>query len=380
MNICALARRYGVVAAGILVLAASSAGQAQTPAITAKGLIESTVSGFRFPDGTVQTSAAAAGATYKRTVIISPVAGNSLASGTVLLNALASITTASATDRWLLKLEPGIYDLGTNALTMKSYVDIEGSGDTSTLIMSARSGVDFTTLSSVVIGAGSSELRAVMVRNVGGASLASVAVYAAGVRGFNLRDVYLRSRASIAVGLFLNDATVDAFHITISAGEAADNSADGVVVNGGAILSIANSSITADARGSGASTFGIEVNSGTVELDNSSVVSRNASDFSYGLRVSLGTTTVTNSLIKVELTGRRYAVATSQNDLARILIYNSRVVAGAVFTSSNVLALSRAAGSTLRVSGSLVDSASGGSPTCILSFSDTAATTCPAPN
>jgi hypothetical protein len=53
-------------------------------------------------------------AAYKRTVLVSPV-GTPQQNGTALRNALASITGASATNPYLLKIEPGIYDLGGSA-------------------------------------------------------------------------------------------------------------------------------------------------------------------------------------------------------------------------------------------------------------------------
>ena len=63
-----------------------------------------------------------------RTVLVSPVPGNPVASGTDLRNALAGISSPSATNRWLLKIEPGIYDVGTVSLQMRPWIDIEGSG------------------------------------------------------------------------------------------------------------------------------------------------------------------------------------------------------------------------------------------------------------
>lgn len=63
-----------------------------------------------------------------RTVLVSPVPGDPVASGTALRNALAGISSPSSTNRWLLKIEPGIYDVGTTSLQMRSWVDIEGSG------------------------------------------------------------------------------------------------------------------------------------------------------------------------------------------------------------------------------------------------------------
>jgi hypothetical protein len=50
--------------------------------------------------------------------------------------AVNSITDASATKMYLIKVMPGIYDLGTNPLQMKQYVDVEGSGEDNTVITS----------------------------------------------------------------------------------------------------------------------------------------------------------------------------------------------------------------------------------------------------
>ena len=55
-----------------------------------------------------------------RTVLVSPVPGDPIASGTALRNALANISSPSSTNRWLLKIEPGIYQLQGTALLVRS--------------------------------------------------------------------------------------------------------------------------------------------------------------------------------------------------------------------------------------------------------------------
>ena len=105
-----------------------------------------------------------------QTVHVHPVPGDAPASGTALLNALNGITNASATKRYVLKIEPGIYDVGTTMLVMKPYVDIEGSGQQATVIQGL--GNNDTALSTGVIkGAGSSELRNLQIKSTGSASL-----------------------------------------------------------------------------------------------------------------------------------------------------------------------------------------------------------------
>jgi hypothetical protein len=94
-----------------------------------------------------------------RTVHVSPVAGNPVASGNRLWNALADITTAAADNPWLIKIEPGTFDLDGRSLVLKPYVDIEGSGRETTII--------FSTVETVgtIQGADFVELRELTVRN-----------------------------------------------------------------------------------------------------------------------------------------------------------------------------------------------------------------------
>jgi hypothetical protein len=73
--------------------------------------------------------------------------------------------TPSETNPCLLKILPGIYDISTNTLKMKPYVDIEGSGENVTKIRGNGSGYD--TYSIVIEGAKHSELRSLTVEHTG---------------------------------------------------------------------------------------------------------------------------------------------------------------------------------------------------------------------
>ena len=55
--------------------------------------------------------------------------GTALQNGAALLAALSGISGASATNPYLLKIEPGVYDMGSNGLSLLPYVDVEGSGE-----------------------------------------------------------------------------------------------------------------------------------------------------------------------------------------------------------------------------------------------------------
>lgn len=78
--------------------------------------------------------------------------------------ALNSITDASASNPYLLKIMPGIYDLGSGALYMKEYVDIEGSGENTTVIQSSVEGTSWPFVGTVN-GASNAEIRFLSVKN-----------------------------------------------------------------------------------------------------------------------------------------------------------------------------------------------------------------------
>jgi hypothetical protein len=85
-----------------------------------------------------------------RTVVVSPGA-SATASGTNLINALTVFKNdpakASATNHWLIKLEPGVYDVGAATAEMQPFVDLEGSGELTTTIKGT--GVTLTTANGV---------------------------------------------------------------------------------------------------------------------------------------------------------------------------------------------------------------------------------------
>ena len=74
-----------------------------------------------------------AGQRAKRAILVSPKL-TAAESGTALLSTLKGITDSSSTNPCLIKIEPGIYDIGSKSLQMKPYLDIEGSGELVTTI------------------------------------------------------------------------------------------------------------------------------------------------------------------------------------------------------------------------------------------------------
>jgi hypothetical protein len=77
-------------------------------------------------------------ARWKRTLIVGPGATET-ESGANLAAAIDAVT-AGAEQPWLIKIEPGVYDLGEGYLQTKPYVHLAGSGEAATVITARRQG------------------------------------------------------------------------------------------------------------------------------------------------------------------------------------------------------------------------------------------------
>jgi pectin methylesterase-like acyl-CoA thioesterase len=131
--------------------------------------------------------------------------------------ALASIPDASPTNRYLVRVGPGVY---TETVTMKEWVDIEGSGEDTTTISQVGNPSSST---GTVIGASNSGLRSLTVRNTGGNSY-STAIYNSGVdAAMSIEHVSATaSGSSIAsTAIYNNSSSPSMSNMTITASDIA---------------------------------------------------------------------------------------------------------------------------------------------------------------
>lgn len=101
--------------------------------------------------------------------------------------AINAISDASAANPYLIKVMPGIYDIGTNTLVMQSYVDLEGSGEGVTKITGNHEGMSYLNWhypGGVLTGASNSEVRNLTVENTGGGVGYYVAIVASSDASF----------------------------------------------------------------------------------------------------------------------------------------------------------------------------------------------------
>jgi len=200
-----------------------------------------------------------------RTRTVRPV-GTQAQNGAALLSALANITTASALNPFLLKLQPGIYDIGASTLSMKPHVDIEGSGELSTTITSSG-GANAITVS----GADSTEIRFLTLN----ASSAG---------------------SNFAIGYYLQSATSRLTHVAIATTETGPGGAGiGISVTNGAALTTDH--VTVSAIAPIGQSEGLQCLGSTVFIQNSAFSASGGSLQSNGVLNDSCTVNLQNSVV-----------------------------------------------------------------------------------
>ncbi len=233
------------------------------------------------------------------TIIVHRV-GTPAQNGQALLNAMAGITTNSANNPFLLKIEPGTYDLGNQSLVMKQFVDIEGSGQLSTTVTAAGSAF---TSSGTISGVSNAELRSLTVANTGGNT------FALGIAGATqITDVRVivsggtdSQYGNMGIQVFSNGATtitdvrVSVFSNSGSAG------CIGILNNGGASPTMNNVSVNISSGLTGSAIGVRNVSSAPTVINNLTVnISGGTGAFNAGiLNESTASPSVTSSSITV---------------------------------------------------------------------------------
>lgn len=125
----------------------------------------------RFDAASAQWACAAPAASLLRTIVISP-SSNAQGNCDALRSAMMGVFDNSAENPFLIKLEPGLYDCGSQPLFMKPFIDIEGSGANLTRIIGNPEGDDGGTFRfGVITGANNAELRQLTVEHIGGTQI-----------------------------------------------------------------------------------------------------------------------------------------------------------------------------------------------------------------
>jgi hypothetical protein len=234
---------------------------------------------------------------FTHTLIVSPDA-DPVQAGRVLREVVSGIADPSALNPYLVKIEPGIYDLEENSLFMRPYVDIEGSGEGVTTITSAIS-----TGSGTVVGTNNSELRFVTVKNTGEAGQQDAALFSESTSPRYTHVTAVASGGNDNDAIHISNGTPVLSYVTATA---LGGSRSTGVANFGGLLIASNSTFSAaDAVNTNLgvlSTFG-----GTVRAT-SSTISASGGVIAVGLRTNNGTHTLTDVTLSASGTTESYGI------------------------------------------------------------------------
>jgi hypothetical protein len=188
-------------------------------------------------------------------IIVAPSGGDY----TSPVDAMNSITDASSTNPYLVKIMPGVYDIGTGSVQMKPYVDIEGSGELTTNI----TGTVSSGSAGVVNGADNAEIRFLTVENMGTGSY-TIAIY--------------NSNASPKI----THVTATASGVSTSIGVRNFNSSPTMT------------NVTATALAEGGSNYGVNNESSSPTMTNVTATASGIISFNYGVNNESSSPTMTN--------------------------------------------------------------------------------------
>jgi hypothetical protein len=258
------------------------------------------------------------GQPYTRTVIVHP-DEDPVVAGENLIRAVDAISNPSAANPYLVKIEPGIYDLGTGSLLMRSYVDVEGSGEGLTTITSA-----VATGLGTVVGTDNAELRFLTVKNTGAPGQQIVALFSERSSPSYTRVRVVASGGAENQAIHISNGAPVLDHVVASA--SGGGTAIGVANFNGALI-VSNSTFgAADAAGANTgllSTFG-----GTVRATNSTMTG-SGGEIASGLKTNNGVHTMTNMTLSGSGATTSYGVYNGWRFAAPVVnVHHSRVSGG----------------------------------------------------
>jgi trimeric autotransporter adhesin len=186
---------------------------------------------------------------YSKVTVVAQSGGDYTSALTAMTAIAAWCGTPSATNPCLLKIMPGVFDIGPSSLQMQAYVDIEGSGENTTKIK----GNTGSLFSGVVKGASNAEVRFLSVENTGGGSYAT-AIYNYNVSPRLTNVTAIASNGTLYDTGVWNDSSSPAMTNIIA------TASGGTLKNYGVLNSSSSptmTSVTATAKAGGTESYGV---------------------------------------------------------------------------------------------------------------------------
>ncbi len=224
-----------------------------------------------------------------RTILVSPDdGGGTTDNGDILVSAISAVSAAaSSATPYLIKIEPGTYDLGGTTLVVPDYVDIEGSGKGITTIKCVSGSGPVIQMKNLDHGA----LRHLSVEHTGGNIAIEIENSYASLFEVNASSTNGSTANNIAIKIHNGSTSITASLCKVSA-YAYGTSPIGIEFDGhpGEIL---DSDVTAAGGGGGTLSIGVLMNDsaatptggGTATLTNVDINASGGTSFNVGLRL-----------------------------------------------------------------------------------------------
>jgi hypothetical protein len=291
---------------------------------------------------------------YKNVLVVAKSGGHY----NTITAALNSITDASTTNRYLIWVAPGTYN---ETVTMKQYVDIEGSGELTTKI-TYTGNANATT--GTVIGASNAELRLLTVESTG-SNLFAIAIYNSSA---SPRLTHITANASgvaeFNIGV-LNESSSSPTMTNVTATASGGTNYNRGVNNQSSSPMMTN--VTATASGAG-------LNSGVFNSLNSYPTMTNVTAtasavvWAYGVYNDSSSMTIQNSTISASGATYNYGIFNNNSGGTYTVKINISQITGSTNTIAND------GGFTTRIGASKLDggavSAGGGTLTCVFTYDE----------
>ncbi len=233
--------------------------------------ISGTISADKLDFSTVQKK-------YGKVAVVAQSGGDYTSPVPALANSAAWCGTPSADNPCLLKIMPGVYDLGAGSLTMQQYIDIEGSGKGSTLIKSTA-GNAVAPPTATVVGANNAEIRNLAIRNTCSGNYSAGIINSAASPRISQVAITVTGGVGSCYGIYNQGATnvdIDSSTVKVIAGDISYG-----IFNSSSSAAIMNN-LTVSATGSTA-TYGIYNNNSFSPAMNGVTVNASGATSTYGI-------------------------------------------------------------------------------------------------
>ena len=318
---------------GIVTAGSFSGGGSGLTNLNGANITAGTISGSALAAGAVEEAALAPGSVnsgalavnavtsvnisfYSHVVIVAPTGGDYDNPAAAMANYGDWCPSPSEDTPCLLKIMPGVYDVGILPVVMHSYIDIEGSGETVTKITGAIS-TSYPASAGTVQGDDDVEIRFLTVENTG-AGTTTAALFNSSKSPSILHVTAGASSGSYRYGVYNSSSSPTMTNVRVNVSASTSGSANYGVYNSSSSPTMTNVRVNVTmSGGAGSDTWGVYNSSSSPTMTNV-IVSASGGDNSYGVLNFNSSPTMTNVTATASGAASNYGVTNSGTGMVEI--------------------------------------------------------------